>query len=519
MAGREVREIFMILRALIVAIQLCWLAPGGAHAGTPIPYPETPGYEPAPCAFGGVDASWARTNRVECGWLTVPQSRTREDGRKLRLWVAIARADAPDKDMDPIVYLHGGPGLATVDYFFPYFPQSKTWPGFRKTRDIVFFDQRGTGRSEPSFCPELRPALEAIERRALAPRPDLDATKRAYAACRPRMLEEGFDFRAYHSIATVDDAEDLRRALGVRRWNLYGISYGSLVGLQYLRQHPEHVRAAILDSVYPPNSPNGAEQIGATASAYAALQRVCRADATCAERFPDLLGLLKTATDRLDAKPIVSGDDRINGRRFGGALWSMLVASESAPWVPLAIERAVAGDAALVRRVVAMFGASGGLGTSSPGQALAVNCYELQVGHTTPVRREMMRRFPQLASQDGLPEAVDELCAAWQREEAPLSHLGPVASDVPVLLYGGDFDPATPFDDALLASRHLSRSTLVRVPGASHAAFYYDDCTRGIAHAFLDNPDASPDLACLARADTVVIPTDGLDEFLDAMAQ
>lgn len=481
--------------------------------------PEVPGLASAPCDFQGVDAEWARLNRVECGWLSVPESRDRSNSRTLRLWVAIARADKPEKALDPILYIHGGPGLATVDYFFPYFPKSETWPAFRKTRDIVFFDQRGTGRSEPPFCPELTPALEALDKKTLSPRAELDATKAVYAACRSKMLATGFDFGAYHSMATVEDAEDLREALGVERWNVYGISYGSLVGLQYLRQHPAQVRAAILDSIYPPNSPNGAEQIGVTAKAYGALQRACRADAACASRFPELLGLLKMATDQLDAKPLIDGEGRIDGRRLGGALWSMLVTSQGARWVPLVIERAAAGDAALVRRVVQIYGGSSAYGDFSPGQALAVNCFELQVGHTTPTRREMTRRYPQLASQDGLPEAVDELCDSWQRDEAPLSHLAPVASDVPALLYGGDFDPATPFDDALLASRHLSRSTLVRVPAASHAAFYHDECTRSIAHAFLADPMAAPDLACLADAGNPVIPVDGLDAFLDEMSQ
>ena len=39
--------------------------------------------------------------------------------------------------------------------------------------------------------------------------------------------------------------EDLRRALGIAQWNVYGISYGSLVGLEYLRRHPESLRSAI----------------------------------------------------------------------------------------------------------------------------------------------------------------------------------------------------------------------------------------------------------------------------------
>ena len=98
-----------------------------------------------------------------------------------------------------------------------------------------------------------------------------------------------------------------------------------------------------------------------------------------------------------------------------------------------------------------------------------------------------------------------------------MAFFAPVESAVPVLLYGGEFDPATPYDDAVLASRHLPNSTLVHVRGASHAGMGVDDCTRGIAHAFLAAPARAPDLACLQQRPAAVFPTEGLVEFLDSM--
>ena len=327
------------------------------------------------------------------------------------------------------------------------------------------------------------------------------------------MLAGGFDFGAYHSRAIVEDAEDLRRALGVREWNVYAISYGTLVGLEYLRSHQHGVRAAILDSVFPPNSPNGAEQISSTAKAYEALQRACAVDKACAKRFPDILATLATATRRLDASPLVHDGRRITGARLSSALWTMLVSSQAAPWVPLAIDRAAKGDDATIRGIVDAFGASDAFGSYSTGQAWTINCYEVQTGNTAAIRRDMMRRYPQLVGNDEIAEATDELCATWQAEHAPIAHYAPVSSAIPVLLYGGEFDPATPYDDALLAARHLQNSTPVFVRGASHGAFYQDDCTRSIAHAFLADPDAPPDLGCLAKRPATRWPTNGLDAF------
>lgn len=503
------------------AVLLAWLClPGSDLAATEPAQAAVPRFESAPCAFADVPADWASQQRIDCGWLHVHQSRGKADSRTLKLWIAIARADVPESDDAPLLYLNGGPGYATVDYFFPYFPQSKTWPALRKTRDLVFIDQRGTGRSQPAFCPELKRDLETLNQQAPAPREAMQRAIAAYAGCRPKMLAEGFDFAAYNSTATVEDAEDLRRALGVRRWNLYGISYGTLVGLEYLRRHPGSVRAAILDSPYPPNSPHGAEQVTSTALAFQALQRSCDRDAACHARFPDILGHLQLARKRLDETPLAQVDGgRITGDRLLSSLWTMLVQSSLVRWVPLAIEHAANGDEAMIRRIVALYGGTDSFGDYSFGLAQTVNCFEIGVGDTTPAVRAAMQRYPSLAEADAVPEANARQCAAWQRERAPPTFFAAVHSDVPSLLYGGEFDPATPYDDAVLASRHLRNSTLVQVRGASHAGMGQDDCTRGIAHAFLRNPAVKPDLACLSTRDVAPIATDGLRAHLDSLKQ
>lgn len=505
---------------LIVCLQLAPILAFASPASTTTAAAPatTPRFEPAACGFHGVPAQWAVEQRIDCGWLHVSESRGKPDSRKLKLWVAIARADADGKREDPLLYIHGGPGPATVDYFFPYFPQSKTWPAFRRTRDIVFFDQRGTGRSEPAFCKELAATLETVERESPPPREALERSRAAFAACRARMLAEGFDFSAYNSTATVEDAEDLRHALGIARWNLYGISYGTLVGLEYLRNHPGSVRAAILDSVFPPNSPNGAEQLTATALAFEALQRACDRQPACRARFPDITAQLAQAIGQLDAAPIArDGGGRITGASLGGALWSMLVGTRTAPWVPLAVSRVAAGDERAINDLVSVFGGSGGFGELSFGQAQTVNCYEVMVGDTTTAVRNAARKYPYFATGGEIAERNDVLCAAWQHARAPMEFFAPVQSTVPVLLYGGEFDPATPYDDAVLASRYLNNSTLVLVEGASHAGMGVDDCTRGIAHAFLAQPTHDPDLACLRQRPTVEFPVDGLAEFLASM--
>jgi len=153
--------------------------------------------------------------RVECGHLIVPEVRDRRNGRILRLAVMIIRAAEP-AGRPPLVFLHGGPGLNAVASRFPI--NAVRW-GLSQHRDVIVYDQRGTGLSEPHLCPEVVESSGDIadEARAAA----------AARACVASMRAAGIEPAAFSTAANVADAIDLRRSLGYRAWDIYGVSYGS----------------------------------------------------------------------------------------------------------------------------------------------------------------------------------------------------------------------------------------------------------------------------------------------------
>lgn len=89
-----------------------------------------------------------------------------------------------------------------------------------------------------------------------------------------------------------------------------------------------------------------------------------------------------------------------------------------------------------------------------------------------------------------------------------------MASIIPTLIYAGSLDPATPIADAYQAMRFLPNASLVEIEDGAHGPMGIDDCTRGIAAAFLSNPAARPDRACIAKRDPFAFATDGLDKLL-----
>lgn len=467
-------------------------------------------FQPAPCGLDQVEISNQQVTHIECGWVTVQA----QDGdeRTIRLWTARVSAIDPRQQADPILYINGGPGIATVDSVLPALATSKTLIALLQHRDLILFDQRGSGRSEESLCPDLAGKLNAIESEGLDPLTEDDRSRAAFAGCRAELGYAGIDLEAYTTDATVADIETLRDAFGVEKWNLLSVSYGSLVAMRSMRTHPETIRSVVLNSPYPPNSVTWAEQASSAAAAYSAIDRACASQPECRARFGELVPKLEATLARLEREPLQDGENLITGRRFASALWPLAVGSSTNRFVPQAIARAHAGDAELITKMVRAFAAGDSFGDFAPAQAFAISCHES--GRTREWYGRARALYPALVS--GAPDdSWDRLCATFRPGFADAGFFAPVASDIPTLIYSGSLDPATPVVDAYQAMRFLTHGTLIEVPDAAHAPIGIDECTRNIAVAFMDRPEAPPDLTCLAGRDRMKFALDGLDELLE----
>lgn len=463
----------------------------------------------APCALEGVPATFDHDQRVTCGWVSVPLNHT--SGKTIRLWTARIHADNPSPAKDAILYINGGPGVATVDSILPGLPTGKSFPTLRKDRDIILFDQRGSGRSEEALCPTLLKTLNDISKKALSPQAEDDESRAAFVACRQEAERAGQHLTDYSTRQTVADIEALRQAFGYSQWNLHSISYGSLVALDAMRTHPATIRAAILNSPYPPNSVTWAEQVSSAAAGYQMIDRACAAQPACRARFGALVPKLEETLARLEREPIRDGGNLITGRQFAKALWPLAVRSASVRFVPLAIERAHAGDTKLISKLVSRFAGGDAFGGWSPAQAQAISCYES--GRTADWYQRARALYPNLTPSTP-DDGWDRLCAAFRPGFADPSFFAPVASAIPTLIFAGSLDLATPVVDAYQAMRFLTNATLVEVPGAAHGPMSLNDCTRGIGAAFLSRPEDKPDISCVAKQPYPEFATDGLDELL-----
>ncbi|HEX6305128.1 MAG TPA: alpha/beta fold hydrolase, partial [Anaerolineales bacterium] len=181
----------------------------------------------------------------------MPENRARPEGSLIQLHVAVFRSRSEEPENDPVVHLAGGPGSSSLGVAGYILGQGMD--AILEQRDLILFDQRGTGYSQPRLdCPEREALTPTLLEGSLSQRAEQDAIVEALRECRERLTEEGVDLSAYNSAASAADVNDLRRALGYTKINLYGVSYGTRLGLTVMRDYPQAVRSAVLDSAYPP---------------------------------------------------------------------------------------------------------------------------------------------------------------------------------------------------------------------------------------------------------------------------
>ena len=175
-----------------------------------------PSYDPAECEF-----TPPRGQTVECGYLTVPEDRDGSDGTTIRLQVAVFKSASENPAPDPIVFLEGGPGGSSLEFISLRF--NRRVAPFLEDRDIVIFDQRGVGISEPALdCPEIVEMVYSSLAEDLSTEAWASRSTEAARRCRDNLEGQGVSLDAYTSASNAADLNDLRQALGYREWNLAG---------------------------------------------------------------------------------------------------------------------------------------------------------------------------------------------------------------------------------------------------------------------------------------------------------
>ncbi|OIJ65435.1 transporter [Streptomyces mangrovisoli] len=439
-----------------------------------------------------------------CGYLEVPENRAAHHSRTIRLTVVVVPAVAKKPGADPVVFMTGGPGGDAIDDM-PFLIDA----GVNQDRDLIVMAQRGTLHSLPALtCPEIdRFYADSVGLPYDAPSTGR-LLVRAAKECRDRLTSEGVELSAYNTTENAADFADLRRALHLNRWNVYGYSYGTDLALTYLRRHPEGIRSVAIDSVVPPQIVSLPWTWDSAQEGIGAIFKACADQPRCHARYPDPARTLTQQVRRLEAHPLTvtvpppSGGDPVKVVLDGGALINLLVANAvPAVDVPAALDELAHGNPTRFAQARAA-GATAAVGEFAHGLTQSVACAEWVPGYSqTDLLAAGRRAFPGfpdsvLAQAPQLPFEKD-VCRVWNVPDRTAVQRVTTTSNTPALTLSGTFDAKTGASWGAYAARTLHRSTAVLIPGIGHWVVPQSPCAADVLTSFLLHPTA-PDTSCVA---------------------
>lgn len=421
----------------------------------------------------------------QCGTLAVPLSRTGLASGTITLHIARLQSQATPA-RSAVIALAGGPGQAALP-FAGFFAQEMA-PAL-SDRDLLTFDQRGTGESDPLRCAALTVQLASLA-----------ALQRALASC---ANELGPARGAFTTAESVADIEAIRAALGYEKLVLFGTSYGTKVALEYAERYPQHVEALVLDSVVAVNGPEPFS-LASFRAVTPVLDELCSAGA-CRRIAPDIIGELGALVARLRHAPlhgtVYNGAGQREHLSIGAAgLFDLLLAGDLNPALralfPAALSAALHEHPAPLLQLEAI---ADGLIPSLPRHHVEVSeepidetlywattceeeAFPWQRGAAPATRRAEARRalraipegdFAPFFGQVALEAGPALGCISWPNVDPPPPAPGALPA-VPTLILSGAQDMRTPTAQARRVAAQIPGAQLLVVPYTGHSVLGSD---------------------------------------------
>ncbi|HEY3480253.1 MAG TPA: alpha/beta hydrolase [Streptomyces sp.] len=244
---------------------------GASHSADPtagaarsVGVPESVGVviAAASAAHHGIDwaacpDTWGFPAPIQCGYVTVPVDYAKPFGDTIKLAVdRIGSTGTPEQRQGALVYNPGGPGGSGMRFPVRVTNHSALWVNTSKAYDFVGFDPRGVGHSAPISCEDPQEYVKAPK---ADPVPDSEADKQAQRKLAAEYAQGCLERTGAHMLSqmttpnTARDLDVIRAALGEKKLNYLGVSYGTYLGAVYATLFPAHVRRMIVDSVVDPS--------------------------------------------------------------------------------------------------------------------------------------------------------------------------------------------------------------------------------------------------------------------------
>jgi pimeloyl-ACP methyl ester carboxylesterase len=513
----------VVVLALVVglgaAIGVAVTRVGDHRDGTAVTVPTTtprPGAtrppRPALARFYGQRLSWSSCRDGDlCARLTVPLDYAAPGGPTIRLAVLKVPAADPGRRIASLVVNPGGPGASGTDYAANA-AQVFREP-VRQVYDVVGFDPRGTGASDPVDCLGDDELDQYV---AEDPDPDTPAEVATYAGfvhalgagCRERSGQ-----LAAH-ISTVEAARDLdvlRAALGESRLDYFGASYGTKLGATYADLFPSRVGRMVLDGAVDPELPSRELSLQQAAGFETALRSYV-ADCVAGGDGGDGcflgdsvdagLARIRALLDQVDQQPLPAADGR--ELRVGNAFYGVVLPLYNRDYWPIlsqALEAAFAGHGDLLLRLSDLYNSRGpsGYTDNSVEANYAINClddpWSVPPAQVPAAYPDFERASPTFGRVFAWGLAT---CGGAEVTSPDHDRTIRAAGAPPIVVVGTTRDPATPYAWAVSLAHELRSGVLVSRDGDGHTGYNAGNgCVDRAVESFLDDGTVPRDgLSC-----------------------
>lgn len=471
---------------------------------------------PADCWFEAGESV-----RAQCGWLhTAPVPG--KTHASFQLPVIVLQYQGLDRKADPVLYLAGGPGAPagldgkTVEaYWLDWFQQKS---GLK--RDLILFDQRGSGLSKPAMhCDGYPELIASVLGNPGTPEENARRYRTTSSQCQQQLQQRGLPLAELGTAFNAADVNDLMSLLDYGQWNLFGVSYGTRLAFEVQRQHPDKVRSLSLDSVYPPDEHLFREWPELLDGSLRRLFAFCQADNRCALENGDLKSRYHALMARLREQPLtipvgnlqLGGlqEVRLNDETLLAILFDSQYSSNRLAELATLLRHLDEGHPELAMGIIEDFLYQQFENSSSEAVFWSVECRD-NPPVTRAEREAKLAALPELRHY--LPYAYD-LCDIWG-DGAVRPFIQGTASQrqVPALILSGRDDPITPVTWATNVAQQgfaQNKAFLFRFDGIAHGVMDNKPCSNDLFVEFVNQPDKHPKADC--RWDQPGIRTAGVN--------
>ncbi|MBS7256351.1 alpha/beta fold hydrolase [Flavobacterium branchiicola] len=443
------------------------------------------------------------SNQMVWGYLNVPETWGSKDGKTIKIAVTVLKNTSNIKNPDAVVFLQGGPGASGIDNIWSWLDHP-----LRKNNDIVLFDVRGTGYSQPRLSTDLgKKFLEILAKNQTEQEDEKQKTDVAIA-CKQDLINRKINIDSYNSLAVAEDLHALKSALNYKNWNVYGVSYGTYIAQVYANTYPEDVKSLLLDSAIYDISTYYVENTSNYMNSLKKVFEICKKEKE--EQYPNLEQVYYEVIADLEQHPLTVNVDKsivstgkftYNAEDFKIAIQQALYNKQLVEIIPLLVYQFHKRNGESLGNLVSAFSSLLGM---DYGVYYCITCNETIPNNDYAKYEQNASNFKGLNGGVSFYKSDFKVCNAWNsnrteniKKSYDLSNLSKAA--YPILVFSGEFDPITPLSNGKKVAARFKNATYIEAKTYGHVPAF-TRIGREVAENFIDNSNQKPDQKAFDKA-------------------